>query len=204
METDPAALDAARDAALAFYKAGDYTTSIATFTTAISLLPSPPPPSSASLFSNRAAALVMLKRYEDASEDCARALALEPGNEDTKAGMRSVGEKIAEGQGGGASKDPKERDAQAKRAMQDPECVSSPFYFMRPSFFFHPTPLLSHRHRRPSTYRIQQIMRDPVVNQVLQDMQEDTSGKTFNKVMRDAVMGPKIEKLIAAGIISVG
>ena len=47
-------------------------------------------------------------------------------------------------------------------------------------------------------------MRDPVVNQVLQDMQEDTSGKTFNKVMRDAVMGPKIEKLIAAGIISVG
>ena len=47
-------------------------------------------------------------------------------------------------------------------------------------------------------------MRDPVVSQVLRDLQADTTGAAFQKVMQNKDMGPKIEKLIASGVLSVG
>lgn len=49
---------------------------------------------------------------------------------------------------------------------------------------------------------IQAILRDPVVNQVLQDLQSDPAAGA--KVMKDPVMSAKINKLIAAGILRTG
>jgi len=46
---------------------------------------------------------------------------------------------------------------------------------------------------------IQQLMRDPMVNAALEDLQRDAA--SYNKVMRDPHMGPKIEKLVASGIL---
>jgi len=46
---------------------------------------------------------------------------------------------------------------------------------------------------------VQAILRDPLVNKALEDMQS-TPG-AYARVMRDATMGPKITKLIAAGIL---
>mmetsp|Transcript_13785 Transcript_13785/g.20483 ORF Transcript_13785/g.20483 Transcript_13785/m.20483 type:complete len:565 (+) Transcript_13785:81-1775(+) len=48
---------------------------------------------------------------------------------------------------------------------------------------------------------IQAILSDPIVQQVLQDMQKNPM--EGQKAMRDPVMGAKIEKLIAAGILQV-
>jgi len=49
---------------------------------------------------------------------------------------------------------------------------------------------------------IQAILRDPVVNQVLQDLQSDPAAGA--KVMQDPDMAAKINKLIAAGILRTG
>ena len=46
---------------------------------------------------------------------------------------------------------------------------------------------------------IQSILRDPLVNAALEDLQRDQASAA--RVMRDPVMMPKIEKLIAAGIL---
>ena len=40
-------------------------------------------------------------------------------------------------------------------------------------------------------------MRDPVVQQVLQDMQTDKSGQAMQKAMRNKDMAAKIEKCVA-------
>ena len=49
---------------------------------------------------------------------------------------------------------------------------------------------------------IQQILKDPMVNAALADLQRDQASAT--KVMKDPYMGPKIEKLIASGILRMG
>ncbi len=49
---------------------------------------------------------------------------------------------------------------------------------------------------------IQAILRDPVVNQVLQDLQSDPAAGA--KVMQNPDMAAKINKLIAAGILRTG
>jgi hypothetical protein len=53
--------------------------------------------------------------------------------------------------------------------------------------------------RAASDPEIQQIMRDPMVSQALQDMQNDPNAS--QRVMNDPHIGPKIEKLIASGIL---
>ncbi len=49
---------------------------------------------------------------------------------------------------------------------------------------------------------IQAIMRDPMVNAALEDLQRDQA--SARRVMNDPAMAPKIEKLIAAGVLRVG
>ena len=49
---------------------------------------------------------------------------------------------------------------------------------------------------------IQAILRDPMVNSALEDMQRDPGA--MRRVMGDASMAAKIQKLIASGILSVG
>jgi hypothetical protein len=41
------------------------------------------------------------------------------------------------------------------------------------------------------------------VDQALRDLQSDTSGGAYRKIMSDRGMAAKIEKLIAAGILGV-
>jgi hypothetical protein len=48
---------------------------------------------------------------------------------------------------------------------------------------------------------IRRIMRDPMVNAALEDMERDPSA--MRRVMADPAMGAKIQKLIAAGIVGV-
>lgn len=49
---------------------------------------------------------------------------------------------------------------------------------------------------------IQNILRDPMVNQALQDLQR--SPEAAQNVLRDPTMAAKINKLIAAGILRFG
>jgi stress-induced-phosphoprotein 1 len=49
---------------------------------------------------------------------------------------------------------------------------------------------------------IQNILRDPIIQQVLQDFQ--TNQKAANEAMRDPTVRSKIEKLIASGIVQAG
>lgn len=53
---------------------------------------------------------------------------------------------------------------------------------------------------------IQAILSDPVVRQVIQDLStsDPTAQAAGNKAMRDPVMGAKINKLIAAGVLQTG
>jgi DnaJ family protein C protein 7 len=77
-----------KEKATALYKEGSYSAAVAAYTRAIAALSGEdaaggagaPPPAAlvSSLYGNRAAALVMLKRWDDAADDCARALAAEP------------------------------------------------------------------------------------------------------------------------------
>eukprot|EP01138_Halocafeteria_seosinensis_P014815 gb/GECG01015123.1/.p1 GENE.gb/GECG01015123.1/~~gb/GECG01015123.1/.p1 ORF type:complete len:579 (+),score=129.83 gb/GECG01015123.1/:1-1737(+) len=53
--------------------------------------------------------------------------------------------------------------------------------------------------RAASDPEIQQIMRDPMVSQALQDMQNDPQAS--QRIMSDPHIGPKIEKLVASGIL---
>lgn len=46
---------------------------------------------------------------------------------------------------------------------------------------------------------VQAILRDPLVDKAIQDMQ--TTPGAYARIMKDANMGPKITKLIAAGIL---
>jgi hypothetical protein len=50
------------------------------------------------------------------------------------------------------------------------------------------------------------ILSDPVVRQVIQDLStnDPKSQAAGNKAMRDPVMGAKINKLIAAGVLQTG
>ena len=48
---------------------------------------------------------------------------------------------------------------------------------------------------------IQAILRDPMVNQALQDMQQNAA--EAQKVLRDPVMSAKIQKLINAGVLQM-
>ena len=48
---------------------------------------------------------------------------------------------------------------------------------------------------------VQAIMMDPMVNQAIQDLQSDPTA--YRRVMGDPVMGAKIQKLIAAGVLGV-
>ena len=49
---------------------------------------------------------------------------------------------------------------------------------------------------------IMSILQDPVINKVLQDMQNDP--ETSQEALQDPTMMAKIQKLITAGIIQVG
>mmetsp|Transcript_17534 Transcript_17534/g.24729 ORF Transcript_17534/g.24729 Transcript_17534/m.24729 type:complete len:589 (-) Transcript_17534:83-1849(-) len=49
---------------------------------------------------------------------------------------------------------------------------------------------------------IQNILQDPVINQVLKDFQENPNAA--NEAMRDATVRNKIEKLVAAGVLQTG
>ena len=46
---------------------------------------------------------------------------------------------------------------------------------------------------------IQSILRDPMVNAALEDMQRDP--QAMRRVMGDPIMAAKIQKLIAAGVL---
>ena len=48
---------------------------------------------------------------------------------------------------------------------------------------------------------IQSILRDPMVNAALEDMQRDP--QAMRRVMSDNVLAAKIQKLIASGILQV-
>jgi stress-induced-phosphoprotein 1 len=48
---------------------------------------------------------------------------------------------------------------------------------------------------------IQNILRDPMVNAALEDMQRDAGA--MRRVMADPTMAGKIQKLIAAGIVGM-
>ena len=49
---------------------------------------------------------------------------------------------------------------------------------------------------------IQMILRDPTINQVLKDLQENPA--SAQGALRDPLINEKINKLIAAGIIKMG
>jgi len=53
---------------------------------------------------------------------------------------------------------------------------------------------------------IQAILQDPIVRQVIQDLstQDPTAQAAGQKALRDPVMGGKINKLIAAGVLQTG
>lgn len=136
---------------------------------------------------------VGLQEYHKALDAFKAALALEPDNAEAKDGLRRVVAKIGSG-GSGDKASEQERQA---RALADPE--------------------------------IQAILRDPMVNSAIEDMQVCTgpgmraltswytscslprhtsspsllqkSPAAFNRISRDPNIGPKIEKLIAAGIL---
>ena len=86
-----------KDAATALYKKGSYADAVKTYSRALLALGTPPVDISAAaaLLTNRAAANVMLKRWLDASNDCAEALVLEPTN--AKASMRKAAADLALG-----------------------------------------------------------------------------------------------------------
>ena len=68
---------------IALYKAGDYGGAVVEFGLALAAAGEGAAPSAATLsalYSNRAAALVMLKRFEEAREECDRGLVQDPGN----------------------------------------------------------------------------------------------------------------------------
>ena len=86
-----------KDAATAFYKKGNYADAVKTYSRALVALGTPPvdTAAAAALLTNRAAANVMLKRWLDASNDCAEALVFEPTN--GKAAMRKAAADLALG-----------------------------------------------------------------------------------------------------------
>ncbi len=75
-------LEAEKERGTALFKAGDYAGAVAAYGLALAAVGEGAAPSAATLsavYGNRAAALVMLKRFEEAGEDCDRALAQDPG-----------------------------------------------------------------------------------------------------------------------------
>jgi hypothetical protein len=73
------AIETMKNAATASYTAGDYSSAVASYTSALALLPGCVDDSVVSLLMNRAAANIMRKRFADASADCARVLEMQPG-----------------------------------------------------------------------------------------------------------------------------
>ncbi|KAJ3008047.1 hypothetical protein HKX48_008802 [Thoreauomyces humboldtii] len=86
-ETEPAEdlklrADAVKAQGTEFYKKGDYRHAVALYSQAIEILPT-----AGVYYSNRAAALMMLRRYYDAANDCKRAMELD--GESTKLASRA-------------------------------------------------------------------------------------------------------------------
>jgi stress-induced-phosphoprotein 1 len=190
---DPVKAAAAKDRGNEAFKAGNFPKSIQEYTEAVQR-----DPTNAIYYTNRATARAKLMDFSNALEDCEKALKLDP--KYAKAWLRrgtiqvflKEYHKALETFQMVLQLEPD--NAEAKRGLAE---TVSKINSSQGSTEADP----ERAARAMSDPEIQAILRDPMVNQAIQDMQKDP--QALRNVMNDPNMAAKIQKLIAAGVLRV-
>jgi stress-induced-phosphoprotein 1 len=183
----------AKDEGNTAFKAGDFPTAVRLYTEAIKR-----DPDNFVYYANRATARSKLMEFSGALEDCDKALKLNPRY--TKALVRRGNiqfltkeyHKALETLKQALEIEPDNAEAQdtlRKVMMKINEASSSD------------KPDAERQARAMADPEIQAILRDPMVNAAIEDMGRDPAAA--RRVLSDPVMAGKLQKLIAAGILSV-
>jgi stress-induced-phosphoprotein 1 len=185
---DPAKAVEAKERGNELFKQGNYPSAIREYTEAIKRNPE-----DGKLFSNRAAAYTKLAEFNLALDDCAECIRLAP--DFVKGYLRKANIHLALKQFSEA------RKAYEKVLEMEPNHSES-LDGLRKIAVAQAGVGMTQQERAEQALKdpeIQQIMGDPVMQQILQQMAQDP--KAVQEHLKDPVIGEKIQKLAQAGII---
>jgi len=185
---DPAISEAAREEGNNFFKLGKYPEAVKSYTEAIKRDPSNPIP-----YSNRATAYTKLGEYREAIKDCDLALAIDPS---------FIKAYLKKGHAYFVMEDFSQCLTIYDQAMQyepDNEEISQAIQMTVHRINSTTRDEETVKKNIESNPEIQEILRDPMMRQVLQDLQNDRAAAMRH--MSNPEIKRKIDKLMAAGVV---
>jgi len=170
-----------------FFKKGDFSNAVKHYGEAIKRNPK-----DAKIFSNRAACYTKLMSFDLALADCEQAIKLEPTF--VKAYLRKA--KVLQGMGQSS----KAISAYEKVLEMDPNCSEAVEGYKNCSIQSHNDPEET-RKRAMKDPEVQQILQDPAMRMILEQMQSDP--QAIQEHLQNPEISAKFMKLREAGLISV-
>jgi len=176
------------------FKGGDYPGAVKHYTEAIKRDPSSPV-----YYANRAAAYTKLTSFVEAKNDCEKALDIDPKYVKAWSRLGAIQFFMKEYH--------KSMESYQKGMDLDPENVECQQGMQRVTATIQQNSSSGKVDKERAAHgmadpEIQNILRDPVIQQVLQDFQQDP--QAAQKHLQNAGIMAKLEKLIAAGVLQVG
>jgi len=184
---DPAKAEEEKDKGNDAFKKGDYATAVKFYTEAIKRNPEDP-----KLYSNRAACYTKLAAFDLGLRDCDKCVELDP--KFIKGWIRKG--KILQGMQDAG----KAMTAYEKALEVDPNNAEASEGFRQTMMAVHSNPEEA-RKRAMADPEVQQILRDPAMRLILEQMQNDP--KALQEHLKDPEVAVKIQKLIESGIIGI-
>jgi len=170
-----------------FFKKGDFGSAVKHYTEAIKRNPS-----DAKIYSNRAACYTKLMSFDLALADCESSIKMDPTF--VKAYLRKA--KVLQGMG----QQSKVRAVYEKALELDPNCGEAIEGYKNASIQNYSEPEETRR-RAMNDPEIQQILNDPAMRMILEQMQNDPSA--IQEHLKTPAIAEKFMKLREAGLISV-
>lgn len=184
---DPAISEQEKQKGNEFFKKGDFSTALKHYTEAIKRNPS-----DAKIYSNRAACYTKLMSFDLALADCETSIKMDPTF--VKAYLRKA--KVLQGM----SRSSKAIAVYEKALELDPNCAEAMEGYKNCSIQSHADPEET-RKRAMNDPEIQQILNDPAMRMILEQMQNDPSA--IQAHLKNPAIAEKFMKLREAGLISV-
>ena len=184
---DPAISAQEKEKGNEFFKKGDFGTAVKHYSEAIKRNPS-----DAKIYSNRAACYTKLMSFDLALADCESSIKMDPAF--VKAYLRKA--KVLQGMG----QQSKVRAVYEKALELDPNCGEAIEGYKNCSIQSHADPEET-RKRAMNDPEVQQILNDPAMRMILEQMQNDPSA--IQEHLKVPAIAEKFMKLREAGLISV-
>jgi len=184
---DPAISEQEKQKGNEFFKKGDFSTAVKHYSEAIKRNPS-----DAKIYSNRAACYTKLMSFDLALADCETSIKMDPTF--VKAYLRKA--KVLQGMG----RSSKAISVYEKALELDPNCAEAMEGYKNCSIQSHADPEET-RKRAMNDPEIQQILNDPAMRMILEQMQNDPSA--IQAHLKNPAIAEKFMKLREAGLISV-